>query len=573
MIINKKGFTLIEILVAVLILGVLATIAIPGYMRVIEKNRAAGAIQTLSEIAKAENDYYTSQSMYTNDFSDLVLTMTDENTMADADHSSYRTSFFVYNLINSGGLATASRNKGEDSYTLYRFYADPTIYCRPEENKYCKALELPAGTFTYSVGMWQSCPGGHYPCSMDCARNATSGYSCYGTYNADGTFTERVCDSNNACTTTQYNDKNTPISSTLCRAYNAKGVCTNGIVSLYDNLGRPITSATCIKWNSDNTCNTYKTTNPGQTAGMVYTYDQYENISKYIICTSWNNDGTCATYSGANIKNYDANGNLISTSQCTVDTITGECTSYRTNFGLEYSYDANGNLLRSAYCANYNSNGTCATLSNGSVYTYDTNGNQTSQRYCSSFNSDGVTCNTYSSGGYVYQYDENGRMISKAQCGRFNNAGTCVDPYTWGSQVYLYDESGQKTGYAQCGRFNSNGSCASYGTSGYLYTYDANGNQIGQRSCSSWNSNGTCAAVGSGTVYTYDANGNQISSRSCSSFNNDGSCAVYGSSGNIYTYDEHGNKISYSSCQLDSEGNCIKYTRHNCYSMLGTYQC
>ncbi len=98
---NKHGFTLIELLVVVIIIGVLAAIAIPGYMRSVEKSKAAGAMQALSDIAKAEHDYYAAHSKYTIDFSDLILTMTDENTMDEAEYSSYGTKHFMYNLDNN----------------------------------------------------------------------------------------------------------------------------------------------------------------------------------------------------------------------------------------------------------------------------------------------------------------------------------------------------------------------------------------------------------------------------------------------------------------------------------------
>ena len=104
---NKKGFTLIEILVVVLIIGVLSAIAIPSYMKAVEKSKATEAILALSDIAKAENDYFYTKNKYTNDFEDLVLTMIDHNTLDDADHSSYKTQFYTYNLDNNQDIQSA----------------------------------------------------------------------------------------------------------------------------------------------------------------------------------------------------------------------------------------------------------------------------------------------------------------------------------------------------------------------------------------------------------------------------------------------------------------------------------
>ena len=50
---NKKGFTLIEMLVVVLIIGILAGVALPQYTKAVEKARATEAITNISSLEKA----------------------------------------------------------------------------------------------------------------------------------------------------------------------------------------------------------------------------------------------------------------------------------------------------------------------------------------------------------------------------------------------------------------------------------------------------------------------------------------------------------------------------------------
>ncbi len=72
---NNKGFTLIELLVVVLIIGILAAIALPQYMKAVEKSRASEALTLLGNLANAEHIYNMSQGTYTEDLAALDITL------------------------------------------------------------------------------------------------------------------------------------------------------------------------------------------------------------------------------------------------------------------------------------------------------------------------------------------------------------------------------------------------------------------------------------------------------------------------------------------------------------------
>ena len=56
--INKKAFTLVELLVVVLIIGILAAIALPQYQLAVEKSRASEALTAVKALKEAVDVYY-----------------------------------------------------------------------------------------------------------------------------------------------------------------------------------------------------------------------------------------------------------------------------------------------------------------------------------------------------------------------------------------------------------------------------------------------------------------------------------------------------------------------------------
>ncbi|HEY3347567.1 MAG TPA: prepilin-type N-terminal cleavage/methylation domain-containing protein [Nitrospirota bacterium] len=70
--INKSGFTLIELMIAVAIIGILAAIAIPNYMRYMSKAKQAEAKSNLKGIFTVETTYYSEHNVFVTDFTGMV---------------------------------------------------------------------------------------------------------------------------------------------------------------------------------------------------------------------------------------------------------------------------------------------------------------------------------------------------------------------------------------------------------------------------------------------------------------------------------------------------------------------
>lgn len=60
----RKGFTLIELLIVVIVIGILATIAVPQFLNAVEKARISKAKNALGLIAKAQKMYRAENDTY-----------------------------------------------------------------------------------------------------------------------------------------------------------------------------------------------------------------------------------------------------------------------------------------------------------------------------------------------------------------------------------------------------------------------------------------------------------------------------------------------------------------------------
>lgn len=73
---NNSGFTLIEVLVVVLIIGILTSVALPQYQKAVEKTRAMKGVQALKDILSAQQVYYETYGTYADDLSKLDVEVT-----------------------------------------------------------------------------------------------------------------------------------------------------------------------------------------------------------------------------------------------------------------------------------------------------------------------------------------------------------------------------------------------------------------------------------------------------------------------------------------------------------------
>jgi type IV pilus assembly protein PilE len=101
MLIQIRGFTLIELMIVVAVIGVLAIIAFPAYEQYGTKARRADAKISLTELAQRQESYYADNNGYADTFPKLGLNGTNYGFKKTGDNLFSKDENYILSIFNS----------------------------------------------------------------------------------------------------------------------------------------------------------------------------------------------------------------------------------------------------------------------------------------------------------------------------------------------------------------------------------------------------------------------------------------------------------------------------------------
>ncbi len=144
-----KGFTLTEVLITIVIVGILSAVALPNYFRQVQRtrqNEAAATLAQLLSIVAAYDDEYRSPPTTWKDLSDITAVMTDSGPAAAGN------GILTDNITLPGGHYQVSRNTPNNG-SYYIFMAAPMpVQASTQDYNVMACVDLVTGASDVKIG-------------------------------------------------------------------------------------------------------------------------------------------------------------------------------------------------------------------------------------------------------------------------------------------------------------------------------------------------------------------------------------------------------------------------------------
>lgn len=138
---EQRGFSLVELLIVVAIIGIIAAIAVPNLVRAREAADSASAVSSCRTLNTAQNLYYNSFTAY-GTLAELVPFGTVDPNLGSGTKSDYTFTVTVNNSVLPAAF-TVNADPIIDSANLPHYYSDQTLVIRSAQGTPASATSPP----------------------------------------------------------------------------------------------------------------------------------------------------------------------------------------------------------------------------------------------------------------------------------------------------------------------------------------------------------------------------------------------------------------------------------------------
>ena len=137
----SRGFTLIEVLVVVLIIGILTSVALPQYRKAVVKTRVMKLLPLIRTIDSAQQVYYSTYMRYAEKFDDLDISMPAGGSVnAEGTLISYDDFYCRFYFYQGETKSVYCNSKDPNAPEIEKYFDQTVFYCAHGTNKFKEEL-------------------------------------------------------------------------------------------------------------------------------------------------------------------------------------------------------------------------------------------------------------------------------------------------------------------------------------------------------------------------------------------------------------------------------------------------